>query len=263
MYNWRLIVNTLLIFAVAFSFFAAPTFFIDMINNFSQELSGEVLAKTATITTGRSVTADDAVVHLGNSFWEMTVVKQWQLIQFGDTEIGRREMDDFLSKNPDSKSRKELANDMAKTNDLFKPTGTITRSVMVLFVGIIVLVLNIFVGIIAAITAALQFAAIISAIVMILAFAISLLPNMGFNVALHSLYNTFGFLLGKIGMAVLLSMYFAISSVIYGLSSEYGWMMVTLLQVILIATIILFRKKIFGFLQSVTSGQQAAINNIH
>ena len=260
---WKIVMNTLIVLVLGGWFLANPAFFMDMINDMSEDISGKMLASTSSIATGSKLTADDAVVNLGNTFWSSTVTRPWQLIQFGSLKAGEGEMDKYLNLSASDQKRKEMATKAGETNELFKPAGAVIRFVMVLFIGVIVLILDLFVGALALLTVMLQFGAIICAIMVVITLILGLLPNNTFRVPAQMLYRTLGFQVGKIGMTLLLCVYFALNIAIYRLSDTYGWMITVLLQLMLIASIILFRKQILGFAYSAVGGQQQAIENVH
>lgn len=260
---WRIIFNTIVVLIIAFGFFSRPSYVINMVNQMSQGVSGNMLAGAARISTGSQMSSDDAVVTLGNSFWQNTVVKPWEIIEFGNANVSDQEVDNYLKYSSADSARKSLAKAAAKDNDLFTCDGQAMRLVMVFFMGLLSLIMGVFVLALAVVTMMLQFGAVISAILGVVAFTLALLPNMGLTVAIHNLYDTFGFLLSKIAMTLLLVVFFAINTTLQNLTGQYGWFLVMVFQIILIVSVIVFRKKIMGFAHAATGGQQRAIENVH
>lgn len=248
--------QTLMIIIIAAIFLAVPSKVISTVNDVSTELGRGSLAATAAIVNGRAVSQGDAVLSLSNVYWGNAVVNPWQLIQYG--ELSPTKAEDYLSANHEE--RQTLA--AAETNVLFKKNGQYLRFVLAFFFLLLNLIMSVLVLILASIMILSQFGAIIASITAILGFAIALLPNMGLRVAIHAIYNVFTFLLTRIGIMLLMCVYFAVSAVLYRNINTAGWFFTLILQVLLIAAIILYREKIFSFVKSATRGSQAAIKNI-
>lgn len=248
-------VQVIIILGLAAGFMAKPSFMISMVNDMAREVSQSLLGGTASVVNSQKISGSDAVANLSNVYWDTTVEKPWQIIEFGKV-VDNEKADEYLSKSPGSEERKNIAE--KEDNFLFKKFGQIIRIAMVIFILLIDLVMSIMVVVLAGLMFLTQFAAIIASVVAILGFIIALLPNMGLRVATHAIYNILEFLLARLAITLLLCIYFVIASILYKSSVEIGWFFSMLLQVFLIATIVLYRKKIFGFVKAVAKGQGAA-----
>lgn len=251
-----LFIQTIAIMVVAYGFMSAPSLVVTMVNDVSRELSGSTLASTATLVNGTTTTANDAVVNLSNIYWASSVRNPWEIIEFGKT-VADADAEAYLELAPGDEARLKMAKD--EDNMMFKKDGQVIRLAVVFFlliINLVMAVLMIFLSFLMFIT---QFAAIMAGIIAVLGFVMALLPNMGLRVAIRAVYNIFEFLLTRLGITLLLCMYFAISNVFYDHVDTMGWFLVMILQLGLMAAVILYRKKIFSFVTAATKGQQAMI----
>lgn len=249
-----LIVQTILILVVAAIFMTSPSFVITMVNDMSKEISGSALAATATVVTGQPTTGDDAIVNLSNIYWNTAIMQPWQILQFGKT-VSPSKVEEYLSYKPGSPERKNLVSQ--ETGITFTAFGQIVRLAIVLFLLIVNVIMGALILGLAGMMFLTQFAAIFAGIMAVLGFTLALLPNQGLKVAIHAIYNVFEFLMTRLAITVLLCIYFAISTVLY---ANTGWFIGMILQLSLIATVIIFRKKIFSFVYASTRGSGATIS---
>lgn len=260
---FKVAVNILLVLTIAFAFFNSPSYFMKKVNDLSGEISGEVLKGTArVITNNRNLTADDAIVQLGNNYWNAVVRKPWELIQFGSVAEGEAKGDQFLSLPYGSEDRIDLTKKELKTNGSFSKSGVDNRLAMVCLFGIVLLVMNIAIALLAAMGVLFQVGALLLAMMAVIVFPIALIPGFSIRVVEKWFFRTSGFMLFKIAITILISAYFAISVVLYRLSNVYGWFLMAILQIIVVIAIIIFRNQILDTITGVAKGEGAVVSAV-
>lgn len=252
-----LMFQTIVILVIAAIFFTAPSAVISTVNDISQELGTGSLAATASVVNGNSVGANDAVVSLSNIYWGNAVGNPWQLIQFGELEPEKAQ--EYLQ--ADASDRENMAKD--EDGMLFGKPGQAMRFVLAVLFFAMNLIQSALLLLLSGIMLLSQLGAIIASLTAIIGITIALLPNMGLRVAIHAVYNVFTFLFTRLGIMLLMCIYFAIAAVLYRNIGTMGWFMTMLCQILLIGATVIYRAKLFSFIHSATRGAAAATGAIN
>ncbi len=259
----QVVITLIVALGVANIYFASPSQAGKAINKGSEAICTAVLYGTVKMAGNVNGNNDDvsspndAVVLIGNHFWELNIMKPYAIIQYGSVNQNPEE---FL--NADNDKRKELAENYAKTNSRFTTTGSIIRLALTLLMLIVGLINCILLLMVAAIILMNQCGALVwfgLAGVFIL-FAIH--PKNGIPFLVKWGWKCIGFEFKKIIITMLLSIYFGISLIIYGLADKYGLLFCLVFNICLLAFMVFNHEKIYQMLSepilNMLSGNEAA-----
>jgi hypothetical protein len=242
----RGIISSLVVIFGSYIFFYFASDIAAGANQFSSEITKGTMALTSNITQPNEPTlsANEATVEAGNKLWEIMVIKPYQLLQFGTTDVDQKRMDKVLKTAPENRSAviQNEVKTLKNLNMTTKNSGTrlgFTIMVVILNLVIACVVLMISVGI--------PFFSLYFLFVLMLspiALTWAVMPpwrNSLYQWAGHAL----GALLMKLALGVLMSLYFAFSGALYSFTEEKGYLMTMLIQYILLALMIWKRKDIY------------------
>lgn len=259
----RLIFSTIAVLVVAFIFMKSPSTVLVKLNELANEASGSILAGSASVITGQKVTGDDAIINLGNIYWNTMVDKPWELIEFGYMGAPQADIETFLDNTPGSDERVKLAKEWADDDFAqFDKGGQGTRLAMSFLFLLILLVINIALVILAALMIVFQAAALFCAIVGMIVIALALLPNVGFAPIEKWFMKLLGYITYKVAVTLLICTYFAINMGLYSAIPKYGWFFVMGLQAIVIIAIIYFRNDIFSVITNIQNAGARLSNRL-
>ncbi len=245
----QVVITLIVVLGFANIYFASPSQAGKAINKGSEAICTAILygtVKTAGNVSGNNdevSSSNDAVVLIGNYFWELNIMKPYAIIQYGSVNHNPEE---FLS--TDNDKRKELAKNYAKTNSMFTIGGAIIRlavTLLMLIVGLINCVLLLAVAVVILINqcGALVWFGLAGVFIL---FAIH--PKNGIPFLVNWGWKCIGFEFKKIIITMLLSIYFGISLVVYGLADKYGLLFCAVFNICLLAYMVYNHGKIYEML---------------
>lgn len=254
---------SIVILGLSVVFFQNPSLFGQGLNRATEVICTKVLyevSKPAGIDNGETVSSeDDAVVLMGNHFWNIAVMKPYELIQYG--EIGRYDPDEFLRRDAGSEERRELAGGYAERNSSFSFGGIPARLGLVVVMLIVGLVYCICILIISGFLVYYQSAALFWICFAGVFFLMSLYPGNGLKILARWFFETFGFFLQKIVLTTALSIYFAIAAAIYAMTGRYGLLGVVILNISLLVVAILKHKRIYELIFGLLLNDPGMVNS--
>ncbi len=249
----NVLVQAVLVVIIAYGFMSTPAYFIGLVNDLSSEISTSILTSTEKVVNGTAAsTNDESVVKLSNIYWTTAVVTPWKIIQFGKN-VDDADAEKYLIATKDD--RKTYADNESGTT--FKKYGQFYRLALLFGLIIVNIAQSVMILFLSFLRLIAQFSALLATVIAVLSFTVALLPNMGASVAIRAIYNIFSYILTGLAAIMLFCMYFAIASVFYKSMGTLGYFAVIFLQMGLIITAIVQRKKLFSMVKATTQGAQA------
>lgn len=260
--GYRILLSSVIILGLSVWFFSNPSGFGRSLNTATEFISANVLyevTKPAAEADNYRITGpDDAVVLLGNQYWDMAVMKPYEFIQYGT--VGKHDPAEFLAENPGSDRRADLVEGYQDSLSSFTYFGQAARLVKAFLMFLIGLVYNICMLAISILIVYNQGGAMFWVCFAGLFFLFSLYPKHGLKLIMRWALETFGFLLKRIVITIGLSIYFAITIALYSLTGDYGYLTVILLNITILFFAIINHKKIFELLMGMITMDQAMVN---
>lgn len=239
------IVNFVVIFVLSASFIAYAPEYIKKINDFSREISTLALDVGTKILVGETDNeGKDSVDLIRESLFFIQVKQPWMLLQFGDsdiTKLGVDRVNDLLSASPSENNGKKREDAIKteindkKNNNLTIPQ-VINRLGMVFFLLIFNIGISVFVFLLTAMMLFSQILFIIFAMFLPISFLLSMIPSFG-NMTKSAIIKVFNTIMMRVGITLIVTIAFSISSMLYNMSGSYPFFMVAFLQIIVFAGI--------------------------
>jgi len=260
--GFRVWLSLFIIIGLSVWFFQNPALFGKNLNEGTQAICTKILYDTsgpAGMAVNQPITSgDDAVVLMGNHYWNLAVMKPYELIQYGDIQNNDPE-NEFLKYAPNDDKRQENADNLAKTNTTFTLSGIGGRFGLTLFMLVIGLIYNVCMLLISAIILYNQAAALFWICFAGIFFLFSLYPSHGGQILVKWFLETFGFMLKRITITLALSIYFSVTISLYNLVGTYGYLMVIGLNIIMLIIAIKNFDKVYKMLLGLISFDAAMV----
>lgn len=240
------VANFFLIFVLLVSFVLAAPTLMGGLADFSSEVNNGVLnAGARLVYPDTDFENTDSKKVIINNLWNIQIKQPWLILQFGTTAVDDERIDKFLTMEPNSKERKEVAKkeveDFGNTN--MASENVWSRLGNVLLIIIVNLIISIFVILLMGIMLLSQLFFMIYAMVLPFSMILSLLPNMGGKM-LKSVVSLFNILLARTGICLIIMIAFCFSSIFYTLSSSSSFLFVSFLQILNFACVFFFMDKL-------------------
>ena len=254
----RGLINSLVVIFASFTFFYFSQNIITTANKISSDLSKGVMAISINVfnPNQKTLSSNESTVEVGNNLWSVMVFQPYLLLQYGDTIGDAERVHALLKHSPSSQGR---ANQVQKEVNSPKEGGygnksmTYTNDYTRLGFTILVVILNLFVGVIVLIVSAgmpfFQIYFMFTLFMAPIALAWAIVPawrNSMYSWASEAL----GALFMKLALGMMLSIFFAFSSALYSQTKEQGYMLTMFVQLLLIILLIWKRDQLFELVTS-------------
>ena len=239
------VINFVVVFVLSASFIAYAPDYIKKINEFSSDISTASLDLGTKIMLPNSDSeGKDSVDLIRDSLFSIQVEQPWLLLQFGNSnaeEIGADRVEALVSVSPedeDGKTREEVVKTEIEDNDNNNLTipQVVNRLGMVFFLLFFNLGITIFVFLLTGMMLFSQILFIIFAMFLPISFLLSMIPSYE-SMAKQAIVRVFNTIMTRVGITLIVTVAFSISSMFYNISTDYPFFMVAFLQIVCFAGI--------------------------
>ncbi|MGN7170615.1 CD3337/EF1877 family mobilome membrane protein [Paenibacillus cellulositrophicus] len=248
------LLSMILVFGISLGFFSQADKILTQLNGWSKELQNSVLNISGGIVTpGGGYTEYEGIATMQNQMFDVMIYKPYQFMQYGTTSSDASQV---LSLQPGSEERgkyvKSEVVDNGNTMMGVDGLGSRTWFLILLFIS------NLILGgqLLLMAAAVLLFQVIFIAMVLFapVPLLMALVPawqSKAFDWAMKTLHA----LLMKIGFALLMTVMFTISKILYNAvdETEYGYLFVLGMQILCFVGIWLKRKELLSFINTATA----------
>lgn len=244
------LINLVVIFVFSSCLIAYAPNYIDMLNDFSADVS------TAALDLGVKITAPDAgesekdsTTLIRENLFAIQVRQPWLLLQYGTTDIkdiGEDRIAELLSLSPGDQRDAYVKEEIEKRqNDNMGVANVGPRLAMVSFLFLFNILISVFVFLLVGIMLLSQILFIIYAMFLPVSFLLAMLPGQEGKVkkAVEQLFNT---IMSRVGITFIVTVAFSLSTMLYGMSGSYPFFLVAFLQIIVFAGIFIKLNDLMG-----------------
>ncbi len=255
------LLSMILIFALSLGFFAQSDKILTLFNGWSRDLQTSILNATSNIISpGSNYTQNEGIAAIHNQMFDVMVYRPYLFLQYGsgdESRIGQERINRMLQiaygtedRNKEAKKEVEERNNTMMSVEGMKSRGW--------FIGLLFfanLVLSFMMLLMAAAIILYQIVFIALVLFAPVPLLIALVPSWqqtAFNWAMKCLHA----LLMKVGFALLMTVIFAISTILYQSihMDSHGYLFVLGMQILCYIGIWLKRKELFSFVATTTAG---------
>lgn len=233
---WVAILQTAIIVAIAMYFFTSPTEMLQQVDKGSKAISTSVLTGTyKSVNNGAS--PDSAVMAACNNIWYIYVHQPWQMLEFGNIEMAKREEQNILKYSPDSEERQEYIEKLSEDEVHFTFGWGWSRIGLILLYLIPILVMFAVIVVLSLLMLAYQVLTLLFTLLGVFVFILALVPFFGMRLIQNWLSKVLGFAFIKVIVCFALGVMLAFISSIFSISDQYGWLLTVILEVMVVVTI--------------------------
>lgn len=236
------VINFLVVFILSASFIAYAPNYISKINDFSADISSSALSLgTKIVLPDSNSKGKDSVDLIRDSLFSIQVKQPWLLLQYGESDIetlGADRVESLLSASPDTDDREDIVVDEIEDRDNanLSVTKTMSRLGTVVFLFIFNIGISIFVFLLTGMMIFSQVLFIIYAMFLPISFILSMIPTYE-GMAKKALTKLFNTIMMRVGITLIITTAFSISTMFYSISAGYPFFMVAFLQIVTFAGI--------------------------
>ena len=236
------VINFLVVFILSASFIAYAPNYISKINDFSADISSSALSLgTKIVLPDSNSKGKDRVDLIRDSLFSIQVKQPWLLLQYGESDIetlGADRVESLLSASPDTDDREDIVVDEIEDRDNanLSVTKTMSRLGTVVFLFIFNIGISIFVFLLTGMMIFSQVLFIIYAMFLPISFILSMIPTYE-GMAKKALTKLFNTIMMRVGITLIITTAFSISTMFYSISAGYPFFMVAFLQIVTFAGI--------------------------
>ena len=236
------VINFLVVFILSASFIAYAPNYISKINDFSADISSSALSLgTKIVLPDSNSKGKDSVDLIRDSLFSIQVKQPWLLLQYGESDIemlGADRVESRLSASPDTDDREDIVVDEIEDRDNanLSVTKTMSRLGTVVFLFIFNIGISIFVFLLTGMMIFSQVLFIIYAMFLPISFILSMIPTYE-GMAKKALTKLFNTIMMRVGITLIITTAFSISTMFYSISAGYPFFMVAFLQIVTFAGI--------------------------
>lgn len=236
---WLVIIQVVVILAFSYAFFNSPGEIFTGIDNMSKDISKKVL--TGTYKSTEMGEPESAVTAAANEMWEMFVHKPWQVLEFGNSSMASKYEKKILELPPGSEAREDLVEKLAEDEGLFTTSwGGKRLGFMILYIIPMIIQFAVM-FILCLLMLGYQALLIILAIIGVFVLLLSLIPNFGLRILANWGSKIVSCAATKVAITFVLAILVAFNSIIFELADVYGWLLVLIFQIVIIAMLV-FKK---------------------
>ena len=241
---WVAILQTSLIVALAMYFFTNPLQLLQKVDNGTKEISQTILDGTYK-ATNKGASANSAVMAAANNIWYVFVHQPWQMLEFGNMEMAKKEERNILTNAPKSETRKEYIKKLAEDEEHFTPDWGIKRLGLILLYFIPISIIFIVILIMCLLMLAYQVLTVLFVLLGVIVFLLALIPFFGTRLLQNWASKIIGFASIKVIVCFCIGVMLAFISSIFKVSDQYGWLITVLLEVVIVGAIIWKKDELF------------------
>ena len=236
------VINFLVVFILSASFIAYAPNYLSKINDFSADISSSALSLgTKIVLPDSNSKGKDSVDLIRDSLFSIQVKQPWLLLQYGESDIetlGADRVESLLSASPDTDDREDIVVDEIEDRDNanLSVTKTMSRLGTVVFLFIFNIGISIFVFLLTGMMIFSQVLFIIYAMFLPISFILSMIPTYE-GMAKKALTKLFNTIMMRVGITLIITTAFSISTMFYSISAGYPFFMVAFLQIVTFAGI--------------------------
>ncbi len=234
---WVAIIQTALIVAIALYFFNNPMQILKQVDNGSKAISKSVLAGTFKANNS-GASPESAVMAAVDNIWSAYVHQPWQMLEFGNMDMAKREENKILSLPPGSKERKEYIKKLAEDEKHFTPDWGVKRLGLQIAYAIPLILIFVVIAIMCFFMISYQVLTILFTLLGAFVLVMALIPFFGVKILQNWAAKIIGFALIKVIICFCIGVMLAFMTAIFKLSDQYGWILTLLLVVIIVLSII-------------------------
>ncbi|MGD7050769.1 conjugal transfer protein [Rossellomorea marisflavi] len=261
---WGGLISALIVFVLSLGFFSNAGTVLGGLNSWSSDIQSKILGVSSSIVNpGASYTAEEGMASVRNQMFDLMVNKPYMLMQYGTTNIEKERVDDLLSVDPvfEGEEREEKAQVEVNEfdNAMMSIDGVTQRAAFVplLFIGNSII--GVFLLIISGSIILFQMIFLVLALFAPVPLLMAIVPRWQ-QTAVDWFMKLLHAQLMKIGIALLLTILFGISAILYRAteSSDLGYLGIMVLQIICFVGIWAKRKELFGMVSTAASSVQSS-----
>lgn len=250
---WVAIIQTVVVVALAMTFFTQNVQLLRGMDNVSKEISRSVLTGTYK-ASNQGQTPETAVVAVINDIWVMFVHNPWQVMQFGDLDLAKREEDRILSLPPGSAARQEIIEELAESEGIFTAAWGPKRLGFMIIYMIPMFIMYVIKLILALLILGYQFLTMGYFTAGIIIFIQALIPFFGIKIIWGWLAKVISSGFIRVIVCFIMALIFAFNAGLFKLTKELGWFGVLILQ-LLVAALIVWKRQ--SFFEMITNSRMA------
>lgn len=261
---WGGLISSMIIFVFALGFFSNASSILKEVNEWSSDLQSDILAVSASVVNpGSSYTKEEGIATIRNQMFDLMIKKPYMLMQYGTTEIGEERVNDILSIDPfvDNEERQEEVKKEVQDqqNKMMSIDGISSRAGFVPLLFLANTIIGIFLLIVSGTIILYQMiflALVLFAPVPLLMALVPRWKQSAFDWGMKVLHAQ----LMKISIALLLTILFGISAVLYRATEkgDLGYLGMMLLQIICFVGIWAKRKELFNIVSTAVSNIESS-----
>lgn len=261
---WGGLISALIVFVLSLGFFSNAGTVLGGLNSWSSDIQSKILGVSSSIVNpGASYTAEEGMASVRNQMFDLMVNKPYMLMQYGTTNIEKERVDDLLSVDPvfEGEEREEKAQVEVNEfdNAMMSIDGVTQRAAFVplLFIGNSII--GVFLLIISGSIILFQMIFLVLALFAPVPLLMAIVPRWQ-QTAVDWFMKLLHAQLMKIGIALLLTILFGISAILYRAteSSDLGYLGMMVLQIICFVGIWVKRKELFGMVSTAANHVQSS-----
>lgn len=226
--------------------------YLGMVNTFQKEFNQEVLKNSETLTLGNGTGTGTGTASIRDSLFSIMVYEPYLLLQYGtvdEEELGADRIEELLEAEAGSAEREEVARTEAvdRENEQLGIAKVASRLGSVLLIFLLDVIIGVCVGIFTGVMIFSQFTFVLYVSFIPVVILIAMFPNSTSGVK-RLLEKTFGALLKKGWITIILSVVFGFSTMCYQLTGSKNFLWTMFLQVVLYVGAVTKSGELFGFL---------------
>lgn len=233
---------------------------ISTVNEFSSDMATKSLDIGASIMGVDTGQDGDSVSAIRDNLFYVQIKQPWLILQYGNTGIvedeeGAERVGNLLAEAPNTEGRNTVAKwEVENGNTKMSASGMAERFVMVLLLLFFNLAISYFVVLLAGILIFSQILNLIYIMVFPVSLLLSMFPGLSHNwkPAAIKIFNS---MMMRVGIALILSIAFSLSSMVYTMTANIPFVLVLVVQVIIFAGIYMKLNELLGLVGIQSDGK--------
>ncbi|MGG4549687.1 conjugal transfer protein [Rossellomorea marisflavi] len=261
---WGGLISALIVFVLSLGFFSNAGTVLGGLNSWSSDIQSKILGVSSGIVNpGSSYSAEEGIASMRNQMFDLMVSKPYKLMQYGTADVEKERVDKVLELDPlfDGEEREQQIKQEVENQDnvMMSVDGISQRAAFVplLFIGNSII--GVFLLIISGSIILFQMIFLVLALFAPVPLLMAIVPRWQ-QTAVDWFMKLLHAQLMKIGIALLLTILFGISAILYRAteSSDLGYLGMMVLQIICFVGIWVKRKELFGMVSTAANHVQSS-----
>nr|WP_157076811.1 hypothetical protein [Halalkalibacter krulwichiae] len=265
------ILSSFVIFVCALGFFANADRILTMINDASADLQNSILSSVSSIVSpGLSYSQGEGIAAMRNQMHDILVERPYLLMQYGTSSrsdieaTGEGRVHNLLSVSPYSEEREEYVNREVEQHDntMMTAGGLVDRLLFLPLIGISNLLIGGMLLIISCMIIMYQILFLVLVLFAPVPLLLGMIPSMQ-TAATNWVLKVIHAQLMKIGIALLLTILFTVSTILYQAAddSQVGYLLMMVIQILCFVGIWMKRRDLFGLITQASGGVMSSEGN--